>query len=40
MTLAIAFACIVVLISIGVLFIHFDELYPNKDDEDDNKKYR
>lgn len=39
MTLAIAFACIVVLISISVFFIYFDEIYPDKDDEDDNKKY-
>lgn len=40
MTLAVAFVCIVVLVSIGVLFIHFDEIYKDKDDEDDNKKYR
>lgn len=40
MTLAVAFVCLVILISISVLFIHFDELYQDKDDEDDNKKYR
>lgn len=40
MTLAVAFACIVVLVSIGILFINFDEIYKDKDDEDDNKKYR
>lgn len=39
MTLAVAFACIVVLISISVLFIHFDEIYKDKDDEDNNEKY-
>ena len=38
MTLAVAFACLMALISISALFIYFDEIYPDKDDEDKNKK--